>query len=66
MIKFICDICKSEIENNSDGSKYVFFEYKMEKGGMVPRQMEEIYCSKCTQGIKDKINKLKAKDFSIK
>ena len=52
MIKFICDICKSEIENNSDGSRYIFFEYKIEKGGAVPIQKEEIFCSSCTKKIK--------------
>ena len=64
MIKYFCDACKNEITGNTDGSRYVFFEYKVEKGGAVPVQKEEIYCSLCTTNIKKTIGGLKPSKYA--
>ena len=63
MIKYFCDTCKEEINIDSDGSRYVYFDFKKEKGGMVPIQREIILCPKCTEKVKNLLNSMKPPKF---
>lgn len=60
MIKFICDFCYKEIQENEEVSKYIHLEIKyLPDGKMSKAPKEEIFCSECTEKIKEAIEKLK-------
>ena len=59
MIKHLCDICRIEINLNSENSIYGYVEYDVfsEKKSIVQKQEE--YCLDCTKKVKEFIKKLK-------
>lgn len=60
MIKLLCDICKNQIEQNTENSVFAFLEYKLSPShGMQAVQEKEEYCRICTDKIKTIVRKLK-------